>query len=176
MPTPQASGLDGIIVAQTALSDVDGEHGKLTVRGYSVEDLVERATFEVVCGLMWNGAWPSDQERDAIAAALADARAYAFDMLPSIGTALDSADSMEALRTAVRPTRFRRPVSGTTEMAVGITRSATLSLGAADGLLGVTRAVGLGASSAADLFVSFPLSWADSASVALSFTTKSADW
>jgi citrate synthase len=101
MPTPQASGLDGIIVAQTAHSDVDGEHGKLTVRGYSVEDLVERATFEVVCGLMWNGAWPSDQERDAIAAALADARAYAFDMLPSSGSALDSSDSMEALRTAV---------------------------------------------------------------------------
>jgi citrate synthase len=101
MTAPQASGLDGIIVAHTALSDVDGERGRLTIRGYSVEDLVERAMFEEVCGLMWNGAWPADQERDAIAAALADARVSAFDMLPSIGTALDSADSMEALRTAV---------------------------------------------------------------------------
>jgi citrate synthase len=110
MPTPQASGLDGIIVAETALSDVDGERGKLTIRGYSVEDLVERATFEEVCGLMWNGAWPSNQERDAIAAALADARMYAFDMLPSIGTALDSTDSMEALRTAVGHLRAGNPV------------------------------------------------------------------
>ena len=68
---------------------------------YSVEDLVERATFEEVCGLMWKARGRRSSERRAIAAVLEDARAYAFDMLPSIGTALDSADSMEALRTAV---------------------------------------------------------------------------
>src|ERR1700746_1246954 len=101
MSGPNASGLDGIIGAETALSDVDGERGKLTIRGYPVEELVERARFEDVCGLMWNGAVPFDDEHAAIAAALADARASAFAMLPDIGTALDSPDSMEALRTAV---------------------------------------------------------------------------
>lgn len=101
MSAPNASGLDGIIVAETALSDVDGERGKLTIRGYGVEDLVEQARFEDVCGLMWNGAWPSSDQHAAIAAALADARASAFAMLRDIGTALDSPDSMEALRTAV---------------------------------------------------------------------------
>ena len=75
MSAPHASGLDGIIVAETALSDVDGERGKLMIRGYSVEELVERATFEDVCGLMWDGAWPSTDERDAMRASLADARA-----------------------------------------------------------------------------------------------------
>ena len=86
MTEPHASGLDGIIVAETALSDVDGERGRLTIRGYAVEELVERATFEDVCGLMWGGRWPSSDERDAIAALLADARASAFAMLPEIGT------------------------------------------------------------------------------------------
>src|SRR5262245_36863248 len=101
MNAPHASGLDGINVADTALSDVDGERGKLTIRGYRVEELVERATFEDVCGLMWNGAWPSSDERGVIADALADARASAFALLPDIETSLDSPDSMEALRTAV---------------------------------------------------------------------------
>src|SRR5262245_47159905 len=111
MKAAQASGLDGIIVAETALSDVDGERGKLTIRGCSVEDLVERATFEEVCGLMWGGTWPSGDERHAIAAILADARAHAFAMLPSIGTALDSPDSMEALRTAVGHVRAGDPIT-----------------------------------------------------------------
>src|SRR6185295_18297830 len=110
MPTPQASGLDGIIVAETALSDVDGERGMLTIRGYSVEDLVERATFEDACGLMWTGAWPSPAERERLRTALAQARLDAFAMLPALGTALDSSDGMEALRAAVGHLRASDPV------------------------------------------------------------------
>src|SRR5215471_5467663 len=109
MGIPQASGLDGIVVAETALSDVDGERGRLIIRGYPVEALVERATFEDVCGLMWNGTWPSSDEHAAIAAALADARASAFTLLPDPGTALESSDSMEALRTAVGHLRAGDP-------------------------------------------------------------------
>jgi citrate synthase len=109
MVTPQASGLDGIVVAETALSDVDGEHGRLTIRGYPVEELVERATFEDVCGLMWDGTWPSTDRRSEIATALSEARASAFAMLPDLGTALESPDSMEALRTAVGHLRAGDP-------------------------------------------------------------------
>jgi citrate synthase len=35
-----ASGLDGLVVAETGLSDVDGESGRLVIRGHLVEDLV----------------------------------------------------------------------------------------------------------------------------------------
>jgi citrate synthase len=35
---------------------VDGEQGRLIIRGYPVEELVERATFEDVYALMWEGA------------------------------------------------------------------------------------------------------------------------
>jgi citrate synthase len=101
MNSPSASGLDGIVVAQTALSEVDGERGRLVIRGYSVEDLVERATFEDVCGLMWNGAWPSPGERETLRAALSEARQQAFTLVSSLGEALKSTDGMEALRAAV---------------------------------------------------------------------------
>ena len=100
MSTPSASGLDGVMVAETALSDVDGERGRLVIRGYTVEALVERATFEEVCGLMWNGTWPSVTEREALRAALAQARHEAFARVPSLGDALSAPDGMEALRTA----------------------------------------------------------------------------
>ena len=101
MNSPSASGLDGIVVAQTALSEVDGERGKLVIRGYTVEDMVDRATFEDVCGLLWNAAWPSPGERAALRDALSEARQQAFTLVNSLGKALSSADGMEALRAAV---------------------------------------------------------------------------
>jgi citrate synthase len=52
MQVPSASGLDGVIVAKTGLSDVDGESGRLVIRGRHVEDLAEHATFEDVCALL----------------------------------------------------------------------------------------------------------------------------
>jgi len=101
MSAPAASGLDGVVVAHTALSEVDGEHGQLIIRGYSVESLAERGTFEDACALLWNGVWPAVVERAVVRAALAKARADAFAMLPSLGDALGMPDGMEGLRAAV---------------------------------------------------------------------------
>lgn len=94
MSAPAASGLDAIAVAHTGLSEVDGEHGQLVIRGYSVETLAERATFEDVCALLWNGVWPSADERAGVRVALARAREDAFAMLPSLGRALETPDTM----------------------------------------------------------------------------------
>ena len=107
--SPSTSGLDGIVVAQTALSDVDGERGRLVIRGHSVEDLVERATFEDICGLMWHAAWPSPGEREALRAALSVARQLAFTLVNSLGGALQATDGMEALRAAVGHLRAGDP-------------------------------------------------------------------
>jgi citrate synthase len=97
---PSASGLDDVVAAQTELSDVDGEAGRLVIRGYRVEDLAARATFEDVCALMWEGALPSPAGREAMRAALGAARTRAFEMLPRLQRALSGADAMEALRAA----------------------------------------------------------------------------
>jgi citrate synthase len=101
MNSPTASGLDGVVVARTALSDVDGERGRLVIRGCAVEDLVERATFEDACGLLWNAAWPSPSERAALRATLSEARQQAFTLVSTLGDAFKSTDGMEALRAAV---------------------------------------------------------------------------
>ena len=95
------SGLDGIVVADTELSDVDGERGQLIVRGYEIEDLVGRVTFEEVCALLWFGRLPANGEREEVRAHLAAARREAFALLPSLGGALDLPDGMDALRAAL---------------------------------------------------------------------------
>ena len=39
------SGLEGVVVAQTRLSAIDGEKGELIYGGYDIDDLARNATF-----------------------------------------------------------------------------------------------------------------------------------
>jgi citrate synthase len=96
-----ANGLEGVVVAETELSDVDGEQGTLTIRGHDVEELVGRASFEDVCGLLWHGVLPSPPARKDIERSLAQARVDAFELIPELGRALLMSDGMNALRAAV---------------------------------------------------------------------------
>ena len=55
MQTQVDSGLDGVIVADTVMSEVDGEAGRLIVRGQAIENLVKSRGFEGVAALLWDG-------------------------------------------------------------------------------------------------------------------------
>ena len=47
-------GLEGVVVADTTLSDVDGEAGRLVLRGRLLEELAGRSSFEAVLELSRN--------------------------------------------------------------------------------------------------------------------------
>ena len=108
---PTASGLDDVVAACTVLSFVDGARGELIVHGYSIEALTLRGTFEDVCALLWNRAWPSATEAGEIREALTKARLEAFELLPSLGDALMAPDSMEGVRAAIAHLRARDPLT-----------------------------------------------------------------
>ncbi|XXU48214.1 citrate synthase [Sorangium sp. So ce1014] len=103
MAAPLASGLEGVVVAETRLSEVDGERGRLTLAGHDVEALAGDGgvTFEDACGLLWGGALPSTSERESLRGAIAEGRTRAFALLGRLGDALDAGDGMDALRAAV---------------------------------------------------------------------------
>jgi citrate synthase len=46
MTVASSSGLEGVVAADTAISDVDGERGRLIIAGKDVEVLAQHATFE----------------------------------------------------------------------------------------------------------------------------------
>jgi len=56
------TGLEGIVVARTELSDVDGQAGVLTVCGYDIEELAHNATYEEVVHLLWHRVLPTANE------------------------------------------------------------------------------------------------------------------
>lgn len=96
MENKQKSGLDGVYVADTHLSEVDGEQGRLIVAGERIEDLAGRVGFaELVDRLLGIG------DVAAVEAQLAEGRQRAHAALPGLGDALQRSDGMDALRAAL---------------------------------------------------------------------------
>lgn len=71
-----SSGLDGVVAAETVLSDVDGLAGRLVIRGASLNALAGRVGFEAVAVRMLEGFF-DDLPRD-LGPALGAARAEVF--------------------------------------------------------------------------------------------------
>src|SRR5258708_699349 len=78
------SGLDGVIVADTVMSEVDGEEGRLVMRGHALQELVARRGYEGVAALLWEGYGEGGGNEDAVRAALAAARVRAFADVPKL--------------------------------------------------------------------------------------------
>lgn len=99
---PSASGLDNVVAAETALSHVDGEAGRLVVAGYDVEDLVKAYDFEGAAVALWAAAGldpaPSEAEvkRD-----LGRARKAAFALVPGLLSLNCHQTVTEGLRTGL---------------------------------------------------------------------------
>src|SRR5262245_52340367 len=55
-------GLEDVVAARTALSQVFGEEGRLIYRGYEIQDLAENASFEETCHLLWFGELPNQTQ------------------------------------------------------------------------------------------------------------------
>jgi citrate synthase len=73
--TQQAKGLEGVVVANSSLSLVEGTEGRLSYRGYSIDDLAQHATFEEVVYLLWYGELPVGDQLAAFNARLVAQRA-----------------------------------------------------------------------------------------------------
>ena len=55
-------GLEGVIATESSISDINGEKGILSYRGYSIEELAEKSTFEETAFLLLTGELPTPDE------------------------------------------------------------------------------------------------------------------
>lgn len=95
------SGLDGVIAAETTLSDVDGEAGRLIIRGRSLDELVAGYRYEDVLALLWETLFPECNGTNLLAGALGEARARVFDHLRAADGQLLELPPVDAVRTLV---------------------------------------------------------------------------
>lgn len=95
-------GLEGVTVAESTLSYIDGDAGQLVYRGYDIEDLAEDATYEEVLSLLWNGELPNEEELSTFAGSMATERGIDDDIIETLSAlAANDERPMAALRTGV---------------------------------------------------------------------------
>ena len=99
--TGSKGGMEGVVAAQTRLSDVRGLQGELIYAGYNIDDLAGKVTFEEVVHLLHEGRLPTLAERDALHRELADHRALPQGVLDLLCALPRQTPPMNAVRTLV---------------------------------------------------------------------------
>lgn len=94
-------GLEGVAVAVSSISYLDGERGRLSYRGFLVEDLALNSSFEEVAYLLWFGSLPNEGELSWISSKLANEREISEDIVELMMRFPKKAHPMDVLRSVV---------------------------------------------------------------------------
>jgi citrate synthase len=104
-----APGLEGIVVAETELSSVNGTEGVLTYRGYNIHDLATTTSFEEVLHLLWNGTLPTPEQLEQLTTTLAKHRALEDEVMQVIRALPKTGAPIDALKIGVTVTAMSDP-------------------------------------------------------------------
>lgn len=99
--TIKTTGLEGIVVGETAISTVGKEGLGLTYRGYDIHDLAAFSTFEEVAYLLVYGQLPTQTQLHAYRDKLVKLRRLPNELKLLLENIPSSAHPMEVLRTSV---------------------------------------------------------------------------
>ncbi|MCH2093901.1 MAG: citrate (Si)-synthase [Rhodobacteraceae bacterium] len=103
-------GLKGIYFERSGVSHIDGSKGELLYRGYSIDDLATKSTFEEVCYLLIHGELPSTDQLAVFDRALKSGRSLPDEIYAIIAACKDG-HPMDVLRTAVSALAALEPQS-----------------------------------------------------------------
>jgi citrate synthase len=90
-----------VVAAETKISDIDGEAGRLWYAGYDIADLAEHATFEEVVNLLHELELPTRPQLDDLTSFLARERALHPFLARMMPTLAQNTSPMSMLRTSI---------------------------------------------------------------------------
>ena len=94
-------GLRNIPIADTKISYIDGEKGKLIYRGYDILDLTKNSNFEETSFLLLHDHLPTQKEFNEFKKILRDSRAIAIQMQKNMKNWRKDAEPMDVLQAFV---------------------------------------------------------------------------
>lgn len=99
--TAASTGLRGVVVGTSTVSDVVGDKGELIYQGYNIHDLAKNSNFEEVAFLLWNKRLPNQSELSELRRLIGSSAAVPKEVLDIIRHCPRDADPIDTLRTAV---------------------------------------------------------------------------
>jgi citrate synthase len=126
-PNIPAKGLDGITVASTKLSKVEGDIGRLTYCGYDIKDLALNATFEEIVYLLWHLRLPTQAEMNAFKTQLSENMALPPELCRLMKSLPTQTHPMAALRSIVSLAGMYDPLAEDNSLAANRKKALTLT-------------------------------------------------
>ncbi len=120
------AGLEGTTAARTAISDVDGEQGRLIYQGIDIFELAGSSTFEETTYLIWNGKLPNAEQLGPLDRQLSENRRPPREVVDLIGNLPKDAAPMDVLRTAVSAMGLHDPDTGDESRAANVRKAVRL--------------------------------------------------
>ena len=122
-----ARGLADVIAASTALTDIDGRAGRLSYRGYDINELAGHAGFEEIAYLLQRGSAPGQAELAAYQEELAAGRQLGDLAATSMEPIARRQPPMAALRSLVSLASADDPDAESNESAANLRKAARLT-------------------------------------------------
>lgn len=94
-------GLESVVAAETVLSRVDGDGGRLVVHGLDVEDLAADPNVEAMAARLWGAFDTTLADLKTVRPALGRARCDVFERLPVVLDAIDGLSPIDAVRAGL---------------------------------------------------------------------------
>jgi citrate synthase len=94
-------GLREVIAAETKISDIDGEQGRLWYVGYDIADLAEHASFEEIVWLLHHLQLPGRRELEGLSSFLSGSRGLHPFQVDLMRTLAEQTSPMSMLRTSI---------------------------------------------------------------------------
>jgi citrate synthase len=101
MADATGKGLEGVVAAQTRISDVDGQQGRLWYAGYDIADLAAHASFEETIHLLHHLELPTAAQLSETVAMLRAESILDPLLVDLVGSLAERTGPMTTLRTAV---------------------------------------------------------------------------
>ena len=105
-------GLEKVVAADTSLSFVDGQNGKLYYRGYDIDELASQVSFEEIVHLLWFADLPRKKQLDDLRSELVAEMRLPAQVTDLIRLSPPNANPMVVLRTVLSALGMFDPEGG----------------------------------------------------------------
>jgi citrate synthase len=125
--TKSKKGLEGVVLGDSAISNVEGEIGRLSYRGYLIGDLATHSSYEEVLYLLLHGELPSKAQLEEMDGTLKSRRELSEEAMAVLRALPTTGEPIDVLRTVASALALMDPDVNNTAPDVVIDKALTLA-------------------------------------------------